>query len=97
MSAPIDLPSMVAEIKAKIYANGIGAITAATVQQVLIDLIDVTAAIAAAAAEAEVIAMTPTIQAIAAEATIPNLLALPVVEPAGPGLLWWDGGLLAMS
>lgn len=53
MTTPTNLASMVAEIKALIFVNGVGGITASVLQQVLIDTLNVLNAIATSAAQAE--------------------------------------------
>lgn len=71
-TAPTTLAAMLAEIKAKIYQNGIGAITAKIVQTVLSDMLAVLGFVATteaiAAADAEVAALTPGLVATAASA-----------------------------
>ncbi len=87
MSAPTDLPTMLAEIRARIYRNGIGAITAVSVQGVLADMLAVLGLVATAAAkaetDAEIAALTPGIIAQATSAG--STAGQAVVTSALPG------------
>ena len=63
MTAASDLPSAIAEIKATLYRNAVGAISAVKVQQLLIDIVNVLDTIAVQAAtvatDVEVANLTP--------------------------------------